>query len=303
MQLLSIFFTVVAPVFGLVILGYLTAKPLGLQARTLSRAAYYIFIPSFIFNVISSAETQANALIRMIGYIVIVHIAIAFIGYLIARTLKLNPKMTAAYVIIAVFGNVGNFGLPIIEFHLGATAILPATIYFLGILTTAFIICVAVASYAGDGQRNMLSAISSVLKTPALLAILPALLANSFNITPPLLITRMTTLLGNAMIPVMLLSLGVQLANSQRIRLSRDIVIASTVRLVGGALLAIVLVIPFGLNGIERGTGIIQSAMPAAVLCSIIAIEYDVEPDFVTQTVLFSTIASVGTLTLLLTII
>lgn len=303
MPLVSIFFNVVAPVFGLVILGYLVAKPLGLEARTLSRAAYYIFIPSFIFNVISSAEVQANAIVRMLGYTVLVHISIAVIGYLVARALGHSQKMIAAFVIIAVFGNVGNFGLPIIEFQLGSAAILPATIYFLGILTTAFIICVAVASYASDGQRSTLTAVSSVLKTPALLAILPALLANSFNITPPLLLSRMTTLLGNAMVPVMLLSLGVQLASNQRIRLTRDIVIASLIRLIGGALLAIVLVIPFGLTGIERGTGIIQAAMPAAVLCSIIALEYDIEPDFVTQTVLFSTIASVGTLTLLLAVL
>ena len=46
-----------------------------------------------------------------------------------------------------------------------------------------------------------------------------------------------------------------------------------------------------------------QAAMPAAVLTSIIALEYDLLPDFVTRTVLFSTLASVVTLTLILAVV
>jgi len=58
-----------------------------------------------------------------------------------------------------------------------------------------------------------------------------------------------------------------------------------------------------GISGVERATAVIQSGMPAAVLTSIIAIEYDLLPDFVTSAVLFSTIASVVTLTVLLAVI
>jgi hypothetical protein len=43
--------------------------------------------------------------------------------------------------------------------------------------------------------------------------------------------------------------------------------------------------------------------MPAAVLASIIALENDLLPEFVTTTVLFSTLASIVTLTLVLALI
>ncbi len=296
-QLVSIFFNVIAPVFGVVIIGYLVAKPLDLQARTLSRAAYYVFIPCFIFNVIGSAEVEGNLVVRMIAFAVVAHLAVAVLGYGVARALGHGPKMCAAFVIVAIFGNVGNFGLPLIEFRLGSEAILPATIYFLGILTISFIVCVSAASYVTGGS---LGAMKAVTKTPALLALVPAVFVNALDLPVPLLVTRMTGLLGSAMVPIMLLGLGVQLASSTRLRLSRDIVMVSAVRLIGSAVIAFALVIPFGLTGVERGAGIFQSAMPAAVLCSIIAIEYDVEPDFVTKSVLFSTIASVVTLTVVL---
>ena len=77
----------------------------------------------------------------------------------------------------------------------------------------------------------------------------------------------------------------------------------STVRLIGGPLMAVILVPLFGLQGIERDTGILQAAMPSAVLASIIALEYKLIPKFVTTTVLFSTLYSIFTLTVILALI
>jgi len=93
------------------------------------------------------------------------------------------------------------------------------------------------------------------------------------------------------------------LAAMGRPRLTRDIAVASTLRLVAGPILAIALAGIFGLTGIARGAGILQASMPAAVFASLIAMEYDLLPDFVTTTVLFSTLASALTLTVVLAII
>ena len=43
--------------------------------------------------------------------------------------------------------------------------------------------------------------------------------------------------------------------------------------------------------------------MPSAVFAVLIALEYDLLPDFVTTTVLFSTLASAVTLTVVLTLL
>ena len=57
------------------------------------------------------------------------------------------------------------------------------------------------------------------------------------------------------------------------------------------------------IGGKERSSGILQAAMPTALLVSIIALEYKLCPEFVTTTVLFSTILSIFTLTIILTLI
>lgn len=296
-QLAEIFFNVITPVFALVLIGYVAGPRLGLEARTLSRFAYFILIPCFVFNVIATAEFDPAVAGQMVIFIWVVELACAALGFVVAKLLRRTAEMTAAYVLIATFGNVGNFGLPLIEFRLGPEALLPATIYFLAIVVIAFVIGVGVASFANGGS---LAAMTAVLKTPALIAIVPAVLVNVLDITPPLLVSRTTGLLAGAMVPTMLVTLGVQLAEIRQIRLSRDVWVASSIRLLGGAALSLLLVIPFGLTGVERGAGIFQAAMPTAVLASIIALEHKLLPDFVTTAVLFSTVASVVTLTLLL---
>jgi malate permease and related proteins len=75
------------------------------------------------------------------------------------------------------------------------------------------------------------------------------------------------------------------------------------IRLAVAPALAAVLAAPFALGGVARAAGIVQSAMPAAVLVSIIATEHDIVPGFVTSAVFFSTVCSVVTLTVVLALV
>lgn len=301
-QLLAIFLNILAPVFLLVLLGYIVGPKLHFEARTLSRLSYFILTPAFVFDVLSNAKIEATLATRMAIYIIVVHLLCAAAGYLVAWLLRRPPAMAAAYVLIAIFGNVGNFGLPIIQFRFpGESHILAfATVYLLAILTTSFIVGVAAANW---GRGGSLRIAITVFKTPALLAAPPALLISGLGIQLAPIVARPIALLSAAMIPTMLIALGTQLASAGIPRPNRDMLAASAVRLLGGPALAILLAVPFGLTGIEGQVGIIQASMPTAVLASIIAVEHDLLPSFVIATVLFSTLASVVTLTAVLALV
>ncbi len=300
LEVLSIFIDVVTPVFTLVLVGYLVGPRLRLDARTLSRAGYFIFVPAFTFNIMNQANIGATLAAQMIGYISLVQLACAALGFIIAKLLGRPPEVVAAYSLIAVFSNVGNFGLSLIEFRLGSAALVPGTVYFLAVTVIAFVVGVAAASWVHSGG---LGAVLAVFKTPALLALLPIVFLETTHSETPLFITRIMGLLGSAMIPVMLLTLGVQLAEAGKPQLNLDLMVASGVRLLGGPLVAMILVIPFGLTGLERSAGILQASMPPAVLASIIAMEYNIVPKFVTTIVLFSTLVSLITLTIVLSLV
>jgi predicted permease len=56
----------------------------------------------------------------------------------------------------------------------------------------------------------------------------------------------------------------------------------------------------FGLQGATRQASILEASMPTAVMCTILATEFDVEPAFVTSVVFVTTILSPLTITPLL---
>ena len=298
--LLSIFIGTLLPVFALVGLGALVAKPLDLQARTLSRASYYLFIPAFVFQTLSSAKIDITVAARVSLYTTAVHLGVALLGFLIATALKRPPATIAAYVLVAIFGNTGNMGLPIVKFDMGAAALPIAVIYFLGILTISFIVGVAAANWhKGIG----LNALFSVLKTPALIALIPAVVVNLLGLELPTPITRGGQLLADAMIPVMLVGLGIQLTNTGMPKFTTDVWVASSIRLIGAAVLAFAFAPVFGVTGLERAVGIIQATMPTAVLASIIALENDLEPNFVMACVMLSTLLALPVLTIVLALV
>lgn len=299
-ELGAIFLGVITPVYTLVAIGYLLGKRLGLEAHTLSRYAYFILVPAFVFSVMSTADIPARLAVQMVSYIVTVHIVIAAVALVLALALRRPAEMVGAYVLIAVFGNVGNFGLPLIEFHLGREALVPATVYFLAVIVTAFIISVTAASWHRGGSGH---ALFSVLKTPALIALAPAIAFNMTDTTPPLFIARSADLLGSAMVPTLLVTLGVQLSTAPRIRIDRDMLMSTGVRLLGAPIIALLLAIPFALTDTARVAGVLQASMPTAVLALLVAMEHQLLPHFVTMAVLFSTLASVVTLTLLMALL
>ena len=174
-----VFLNVVTPVFILVVIGYFVGPRLKIKARSLSRTAYFVFVPAFVFNIISEAKIDFNLALQMLSFILVAQIAVALLGFLVSKALRQSREITAAFVLIATFSNVGNFGLPLIVFRLGETARTFATVYFVATVFFSFVICVGVASWARSGG---LTAIFSVFRTPALIALIPALVFNIFNI-------------------------------------------------------------------------------------------------------------------------
>ncbi|MGB9634267.1 MAG: AEC family transporter, partial [Chloroflexaceae bacterium] len=122
-QLVGIFLNVLVPVFSLVLLGYLTAPRLQLETRTLSRYAYFVLTPALVFMTLSQTRIEVALAGRMIGFITLVYAGTIIIAFVTARLLRRPAAMTAAYVMIAAFGNVGNFGLPIVQFAEGPEAL------------------------------------------------------------------------------------------------------------------------------------------------------------------------------------
>jgi malate permease and related proteins len=300
MPFIQVFLNVLVPVFALVLLGYVIGPRLELQAGTLSRLAYYVISPAFVFTLLSTATLDPATTGRMAAFITCVYALSALLAFVLARAMRRSREMTAAWVMIAVFGNVGNFGLPISQFAQGREALVPATVYFIANCVLAFTVAVTAAKMTMGG--NPLQAALGVVKTPSLIAAALAIVVNAIGLPIPVAVARPLELLAGALIPVMLVVLGVQLANAGIPKPDLNMMVPIGVRLIAGSALSLALVGVFGLTGIERNVGILQGSMPGAVLVSLIALENKMMPNYMTATVLLSNVLSAVSLAVVLAV-
>jgi predicted permease len=295
-----LFLDVIAPVFAIVAIGYLLGPKLGLESRTLTRSAYYIFVPAFVFQAINSAQIALSSTIGVTLVICLVQLLIALIAGGIARMRGHNREMIAAYVIVAVFINVGNYGLAIIRFRFGDIALPAATLCYVIVVIVQFIIGISAADWAKGKKGGILG---GLFKTPVIWAAAPAFLFNAINYDLPLMPTRIIGLLAAAMIPVMLFTLGLQFAEQKRFRFSVDSFFATGLRLLLAPALAIAIGSQFQLSNTEFAATVMQMAMPTAVIATIVAAEKQIAPAFINTVVMLTTLASMISLPLFMVIL
>jgi len=78
------------------------------------------------------------------------------------------------------------------------------------------------------------------------------------------------------------------------------VVVASLLSLVATPIAAFGVAHLLGLKGAAFQAGVLQASMPTAVITTILALEFDVSPNFVTSVVCLTTLLSPLTLTLLI---
>jgi hypothetical protein len=197
--------------------------------------------------------------------------------------------------------NAGNFGLPIILFAFGEEGLARGSAYF----TISAAISASLGVYlAARGCAPGNLALRRVAGVPLVYAAALGLILNMIDLTIPLPLAKAVHLLGQASVPIMLVTLGIQLAQTfqgkwRRIHVpALAIVVAG--RLFVAPALALLTAWILGLPELTRNIVVAESAMPTAVMATILATEFECDAGFVTLSVFATTLASIVTLTLLL---
>jgi predicted permease len=221
-------------------------------------------------------------------------LGIGLIAWLVTRALRLDRVMTSAFIVVVMFANGGNYGLPLTLFAFGQEGLERATVYFVVSVVLTYTLGIFLAS---SGRRKAGEALLSVLRIPTIYASAAAVVVILTGITPPSALMRPIKLLGDSAIPIMILVLGMQLERAVRPASLRLVGYAVGLRLIVSALLGLSLAQVLGLGVAARQAGVLQAAMPVAVVTTILAVEFEVEPAFVTSVVFLSTTLSPLTLT------
>ncbi|MCK9251183.1 MAG: AEC family transporter [Clostridiales bacterium] len=305
--IIQIFLQNILPLFFLIGLGFVLDRRFNLQITTLTKINFYLFVPSFTFVNLYTTDIRLDAVKAFIITLLILGTNYG-LSFVLAKIKKYPKSMTYAFQNAVMFYNSGNIGIPLV------TLVFSTGIYLIGdeapYLTLALSIQVMILVVqnvsvntfgffnAGRASLSIRQALVNVLKMPTVymvpLAFLLKLVPYDIRVLP---IWPVLNYARNGLVPIALLSLGIQLSKSKLKLDNRDVYLAIFTRLVIGPILALLFIWLFGMEGLPAQVVFISASVPTAVNSALIAVENDNHPDFATQVVIMTTILSALTMT------
>jgi predicted permease len=298
--LLPILWKVILPVFIVIALGYLLERCLGLDVQPISRVIFYALAPCLVFSSTATSAVSGTDIWKIISFALLTTLAMGLFSWVVARALRFSQAMESAFLLTTLFVNAGNYGLPVNLFAFGEAGMERAAIFF----TVSALLTSSVGVYlASRSQASGLDALRNVFKVPIIYGALAGFVVNLAAITVPEPLTKAVELVGGASVPLMLLLVGMRLARTSLTGELKIIGLATFVRLIVAPAVALVLAAWLGLTGVTRQACVTEASMPTAVTTTILATEFEAQPQFVAGMVFVSTLASIISLTLLLALI
>ena len=293
-DLFSVFASDLLPIFVIAGAGFALARWLKASAVTLTHVVFYALLPCFAFRLLISSVATGRQFGLMVLLALIVMLAMAAVGVLLSLALRLSRAESTVFLLVVMFSNGGNYRLPVVSFAFGEDALSYGTVFF---LTGSVLTNTVGAFLAAAGRRSLRTAATSVLKMPAIYGMVAAGVVLATGITVPTPLLRPVTMLSDAALPLMILVLGMQLERASAPRRPALVAAAVCVSLLVAPLVALGLTSIFDVTGAARQAVVVLSSMPVAVATTILAVEFDASPDFVTSAVFLSTLLSPITLT------
>ena len=295
--LLQILFEDILPIFVVIGLGFLFVRRTQSDLRSASRLTFFVLSPCLVLTSLITSNVGGSEVIQIAIFAIGIALIMGILARIVARWLRLTPRQTAAFLLGTMFVNAGNFGLGVNRLAFGAVTESRAIIYFVTSSIMVYTIGVAIARGGTGGGRAILK---ELLQLPHIYALIAALIIRLTSFQVPAPILNGLELPAAAAVPMMLLLLGGQLATISVGIYWRPALVASGLSLIVAPLVAFGLAALISMTGAARQAAILEASMPAAVINTIIATEYNAEPKLVTSTVVLSTLLSPITLTVII---
>ncbi|MEP1209558.1 MAG: AEC family transporter [Rhizobiaceae bacterium] len=272
-------FNILAPITLITCIGFILGRmSIGLQSRTLSNLVILVATPALVFhtNVLLTVDPATISQLSVAAFAsLIVAATLAFVG------LRLVGGSVRSFLPSLMFPNSGNLGLPLVVLAFGALGTQMGVAYFIVIAMVQHSVGLSIAS----GTFR----IQDLIRQPLLYSVVLVLfvLATGVEVPPVILIT--TGMLGDMMIPAMLILLGISLATLKVTDLLPSLALA-VARLIIGIVTGLVVVYALGISGTAAGVVFIMATMPSAVVTYVYAERYQQNPNRVAGAVVVSTL-------------
>jgi predicted permease len=310
-SLTAAFTEAVLPILAVAVVGYALGRTTDLAVDPINTLGLYVLLPALAFHSIATTSLGGGAVLKLGVGVVGYSLLMIAIAWAVGRATDTSGPLLGALMLAAAFPNSGFVGIPLSEFAFGAVGRTTAVLYLTIQSLVVYTLGVYIASRGAD--RGAREAVAEIFRLPLLYAVVAAVAIRALGLVPPTDAAAMETvaLVGDASIPVMLLVLGVQLADTDVTAVSRSVT-PSALKLVAAPLvgLGVALALGFGDSTVAK-VFVLECATPAAVTPLALVIEYadDVSydgvtaPEYMSTAIFTTTVAGIGVLGVLVAVL
>jgi malate permease and related proteins len=268
------------PIFLLALIGFFYSKRVNPDLSGANKLIVDIALPILIFISLSAKSFDPVSALTFTG----ASVGLILLSGLIALPLaKFSGASRQAFLPCVMFTNVGPVGIPLIALAYGPESVAFSVVLLVISNVLHFTLGAGVMSGKVDWRM--------VYANPLIWATVLGVFVSEMGWVLPTALHTSLTMIGNVLVPMMLISLGARLAGSEiqdvRVGVQSSIMIL-VIRLV--ATFVLLSFIP--LQGIERGALILFACLPPAVFNFMLADKFQVEPNKVASSVIVGHIFS-----------
>lgn len=296
---------IVLPVFLIIGLGTLLKQLKLFDDRFLhqtNRLVYVVFLPLLLFHKISSANfTQFFNLPLVLGSSLVIVLGFC-VSYGYAAWRRYPAAIHGSFSQGAFRGNLAYVGLAICLNAYGETGLTSAGILmgFLVPVLNLFAILALTLPHRHQARADAPGWLGQLLLNPLIIASFLGIAWSFWELPVPVIIDRSLQIASGLALPLALLAIGGSFS-LRRIRGDlQPAALSSAIKLFLLPLLALLLLKSFGVSGRDLGIGILLAATPAATATYIMAYELKGNAELAGSIVMFSTLASAVSYTLIL---
>lgn len=288
---------VILPIMLVIAAGAVLHRRFKFDQNTLSKLIFNYYLPAVAFIKMYEANISTGLVTRIIAFLLLQFMLMLAISRIIARLLKFRKGLSGGFANSVVLTNCSNIGIPVndLVFRHDPLAMAMQMIVVLFEIIVTFTVGLFQVGAASNGLKKSLV---SFAKMPVMYALLLGLLFNMLNLDLPQFVTIPMHNVANGLLSIALVAIGMQVAFGIGKKLSGIVLLSGLLRLAVSPLIALLVIWTLGLEGITAQAMFIASSIPTSRNSVSLAMEYNNEPEFAAQTVLFSTLCGSLTLTL-----
>ena len=272
---------IIVPVFAVIALGWLWGRRAKPDMTVVNRLSMNVLSPALIFSALSSKGFDFwDHRLLMLASIGVV-LGSGLLAWPVAKLLREKAR---TFVPPMMFNNCGNMGLPLAVLAFGDAGFAPMVALFTISNLTHFTLGVWIVDHNAR--------FGSLVRNPMVWSTIAGFAFAIFHPPLPEIVAVTIKLVGDALIPMMLLSLGVRLTDV-RLRDARLGFIGGIVCPVTGLVMAALLAPLLGLDALQTGLLFLFGCLPPAVLNFMVAEQFKREPAKVASIVLVGNLLSV----------